>query len=54
MKGKDNPKDNPRAQPVYIDGSTYETLTEASKLTRIHRTTISHRCKSPNKKYSEY
>ncbi len=49
-----NGADNPRAQSVEIDGIIYDTLKLASEATNIHRTTISHRCKSSNPKFSNY
>jgi len=47
-------KDNPRAQSCIIDGAEYETVTKAAEATGIHRTTISHRCKSDNPKFTSY
>ena len=46
--------DNPRSQPCIINEIRYNTVTEASIALGIHRTTLSHRCKSPNKKFTEY
>ena len=47
-------EDNPRSQPCIINEIRYNTVTEASIALDIHRTTLSHRCKSPNKKFTEY
>ena len=46
--------DNPRAQACIIDNIEYETVTAASNALGIHRTTISHRCKSSNPKFKNY
>ena len=46
--------DNPRAQAVLINDIVYDTLKQASEATNIHRTTISHRCKSSNPKFINY
>lgn len=54
MSSKDRYKIQPQMKKISINNKIYYGLSEASKNTNIHFTTIAHRCKSKNPKFDNY